>query len=116
MFKRKSSKKKMMESSELGQRWSSQEQLEDVEDVTDGINRGRTDRFNVTDVIKELFDVPAPVLEMKSEAIIPEDVVTEYLPFAQKFLEWSFIFFLGYFGFSYSWTLFPLTPLSSQIL
>lgn len=57
------------------------------------------------------FRVPRPVMELLTNT---EDAFSSYFfkqhrTFINKLLEWSFFFFLAYFGYSYGWLLFILS-------
>jgi len=54
------------------------------------------------------FALPKPVVKVigKTEQLLSSHLVVQYWPVILKFLEWSGVFFLSYFGFGYGWILF----------
>ena len=60
---------------------------------------------------KDIFIIPRPVVEIlkNTEDAFASQFFKQHRAFICKLLEWSFFFFLAYFGYSYGWLLFILS-------
>lgn len=115
MFRRKSKQKKSMEEisdimePSVPESVSDNDESESIPDQnTELFARKRSDAsdepFIPLEVIRELFTIPVtPDVKVSTQLNDPLSVITQFIPTIIKVAEWTIIFLLGYFGFSYAW-------------
>ena len=92
--------------------FTNEENEEDEEEIVTPTFKRSESKKNVivdepkkpSDVLKELFQIPAkPQFSVRTELHDTISIIKEYSPTLVKYVEWSFMFMIGYLGFSYAW-------------